>query len=166
MRSQSQEWEDCDMNGFSEINFIHNFRMSRATFNYICQHLSRTLSWQDTQLSPPISLRKQVGVGLYLLATGAGYRTLLNLLGLAKSSVCSIVHEFCKALHHVLMPQYINTSSYLKEMSWHLALSSSKFSIQMIKCLFCSEKSVIPQNITKQVIPWLTISIVQGHVNN
>ena len=95
------------MNGFTETDFIQNFRMSRVTFNYICQPLSTRLSRQDTQFRPPMSLRKHVGVGLYWLATGAAYRMLSNLFCIAKSSVCLIVHEFCKAVHHVLMPDYI-----------------------------------------------------------
>ena len=48
-----------------------------------------------------------MGVGLNWVATGVGYRTLANLFGIAKSSVCAIVHDFCKAVHQVHMPDYI-----------------------------------------------------------
>ncbi len=56
MRQWSQEWWDCDVNGFTETDFIQNFRMSRGTFNYICQRLSSRLSLQDAQFRQPISL--------------------------------------------------------------------------------------------------------------
>ncbi len=69
-QSRSQDWWDRDVNGFTETDFIQNFRMSRATFNYIFQRLSTRLSKQDTQFRRPISLRKRAGVGLYWLATG------------------------------------------------------------------------------------------------
>ena len=51
-------------------------------------------------------MRKQIGVGLYCVATGEGYHTLANLFGIAKSSVCAIVHDLCKTVHQVLMPDY------------------------------------------------------------
>ena len=69
MRTRSQEWWDHDVNNFTETDFIQNFRMSRATFQYICQRLSTRLSREDTQFRRPISLRKRVGVGLYLLSS-------------------------------------------------------------------------------------------------
>ena len=48
-----------------------------------------------------------MGVGQYWVAKGEGYCTLANLFDIAKSSVCAIVHDFCKAVHQVLMPDYI-----------------------------------------------------------
>ena len=107
MRRRRQEW--WDVAGYTEQEFFQNFRMSRNTFHHICQRLYPRLL-RDTSFRRSISLRKQVGVGLYWVATVAGYRTLANLFGIAKSSVYAIVHDFCKAMHQVLMPDYIKLS--------------------------------------------------------
>lgn len=108
MKNRSQEWWDEDVNGrFTEMEFLQNFRMSKATFNYICQRLSTRLERQDTNMRRPIPLAKRVGVALYWLATGSCYRTLANLFGIANSSICGIIHDFCQAVREVLMPEYI-----------------------------------------------------------
>jgi len=107
MRRWSQEWWDQVVAGYTEQEYFQNFRMSRNTFHHICQRLSPRLSRGDTSFRRSISLREQVGVGLYWVATGVGYRTLANLFGIAKSCVCPIVHDFCKAVNQVLMPDYI-----------------------------------------------------------
>ncbi|KAK7912492.1 hypothetical protein WMY93_012703 [Mugilogobius chulae] len=107
VRSRSQEWGDIDVGRFTDMNFIHNFRMTRGTFEYISECLSCALSRQETHFRRPVSLRKRVAVGLYWLATGACYRTISNLFGIAKSTVCTMVHDFCRAVRQVLMPDYI-----------------------------------------------------------
>uniref|UniRef100_A0A8P4G155 NACHT, LRR and PYD domains-containing protein 12 n=1 Tax=Dicentrarchus labrax TaxID=13489 RepID=A0A8P4G155_DICLA len=59
MWSQSQEWWNCDVNGFTDTDFLQNFSISRDTLNYICQRLSTRFSRQDAQFRRPISMRKE-----------------------------------------------------------------------------------------------------------
>ena len=117
MRRWSQEWWDQVVAGYTEEEFVQNFRMSRNAFHHICQRLSPRHSRGHTSFRRSIYLRKQVGVGLYWVAMGADYRTLANLFGIAKSSVCAIVHDFCKAVHQILIPDYIKIpqGDYLQE---------------------------------------------------
>lgn len=67
--SQSQRWWVCDVIGFTKTDFIQNFRTPRHTFDHICL-------WLSTRLQR--TLRKCVGVGLYQLATVAGYTVLTD----------------------------------------------------------------------------------------
>uniref|UniRef100_A0A3B5B0G1 DDE Tnp4 domain-containing protein n=1 Tax=Stegastes partitus TaxID=144197 RepID=A0A3B5B0G1_9TELE len=91
-----------DARGFTD--FIHNFQMTRVTFMYICKRLFLTLSGQDTSLVAHIGEET-----CWRWAVLAGNRCLLpriaNLFGIV--TVCSIVHEFCRAVRHVLMPEDI-----------------------------------------------------------
>uniref|UniRef100_A0A3B3H2W4 DDE Tnp4 domain-containing protein n=1 Tax=Oryzias latipes TaxID=8090 RepID=A0A3B3H2W4_ORYLA len=77
VRSRSQAWWDADVSGFTDAEFISNFIMTRSTFNYICECLRLTLSREETCLRRPITVQKRVGV--YWLATGACYGTIVNL---------------------------------------------------------------------------------------
>jgi hypothetical protein len=50
---------------------------------------------------------KQVAVTLYWLASSAEYRTIGNLFGVGKSTVCSIVHKVCEAIYEDLLNVYV-----------------------------------------------------------
>ena len=56
----------------------------------------------------PISVQQSVAITLWCLATPAEYRTISQLCGVARSSVCEIVHETCRAIVNVLLKEYIN----------------------------------------------------------
>ena len=52
-----------------------NFRVTRATFEYICQLVGQALRRQDTHMRDAIPVEKTVGASLWRLANGECYRS-------------------------------------------------------------------------------------------
>lgn len=66
MQSWNQEWWDRDLNGFTQTDVIHNFRMSkqqRTTFNSTCRRLHKTLEVQTEFTLQNISPESDLGPG-------------------------------------------------------------------------------------------------------
>ena len=55
----------------------------------------------------PVSVEERVAVTTWKLATNVEYRTLSNLFGLGRSTVCTIVVETCNAIATHLLPVYV-----------------------------------------------------------
>ena len=62
---------------------------------------------EDTQFRQCIGTKKRVAITLWCLATPCEYRTISHLFGVARSTVCSIVHETCNAIVSVMLKEYI-----------------------------------------------------------
>ena len=58
-------------------------------------------------LRKSLSVEQRVAVTLWYLATPTEYRTIPHLFGIARSTVCEIVHETCHCIVDVLMKDYI-----------------------------------------------------------
>ena len=100
-------WEEivCDM--FTVQDWIENFRVSRETFLYICAQLQHKIVKHNTRFRQAISVQKRVAITLWVLATPCKYRSVAHLFGLARCTVCCIVHDTCKAIVKLLLPNYI-----------------------------------------------------------
>ncbi len=107
VRERSQDWWEHIVAGFTKEQWVRNFRMSNPTFDMLCQSLSTFLSYDDTTFRWAIPLQMRVGVALWWLATGAGYRTLAHLFGISSALVCLIVNDFCQAMRDELWREYI-----------------------------------------------------------
>ena len=104
-------WCEIVKKTFTERDWIENFRMRKATFEYLCQQLSSSLRKQDTVFRKAISVEKRVAVTLWCLATPCEYRTIAHLFGIARSSVCEIVQETCALIVSKLFHKYIHFPS-------------------------------------------------------
>ena len=81
--------------------------MNRETFEYLCAQLRPHIQRQNTRLRTPISVEHRLAITLWCLSTCSEYRTIGHLFGVARCTVCVIVHDTCAAIVSVLFDQYI-----------------------------------------------------------
>ena len=62
-----------------------NFRVSRATFEFICQRVGPVMQRQSTRMRDAIPVDKRVAASLWRLATGDCYRSCGLMIGLTKT---------------------------------------------------------------------------------
>lgn len=100
-------WERCNHPDFPEEEFRRAFRMSRATFNMICDELDPIINKKDTMLRAAIPVRQRVAVCIWRLATGEPLRLVSKRFGLGISTCHKLVLEVCSAIKTVLMPKFL-----------------------------------------------------------
>ena len=76
----------------------NDFRVSKKTFDYICQLVGPYLSRQNTRLRKAIPFNKCVGIALWRLGTGNSYRTTGIMFGQGNSAVIKICEDFMGTL--------------------------------------------------------------------
>ena len=98
-------WDDVVLNSFGPLDWRNNFRNGKQTFNYLCHKLQPLIEKQNTNMRKPVSVEKHVSISLWILATSSEYCTVF---GLARCTVCVIVHKICKAIIQSLQLVYIS----------------------------------------------------------
>ena len=102
-------WEDVVLSNFGHHDWMENFRMSRDTFQYLCDQLRPQIQRKNTRMRRSVSTERRVAITLWVLATPAEYRSVAHLFGLARCTVCVIVNETCRAIVRKLLPIYIGS---------------------------------------------------------
>ncbi|KAJ0263052.1 Nuclease [Hirschfeldia incana] len=101
-------WDRVSRPDFPEEDFRREFRMSRSTFNLICEELDATVTKKNTMLRDAIPAPKRVAVCVWRLATGAPLRHVSERFGLGISTCHKLVIEVCRAIYDVMMPKYLS----------------------------------------------------------
>lgn len=94
----SDFWDVQVQKEFTNKEWLETFRMSKITFKRLCEKLKYDLTPKCSHVRKPISLEKRVAMSLYKLASGAEYRIVSELFGVARSTVCRFVRMFCEVL--------------------------------------------------------------------
>ncbi|KAL3532648.1 hypothetical protein ACH5RR_006169 [Cinchona calisaya] len=100
-------WEQYNSPDFPEEEFKNAFRMSKATFDMICEELESVVTKKDTMLRLAIPVRQRVAVCIWRLATGEPLREVSKRFGLGISTCHKLVLEVCSAIRNVLMPKFL-----------------------------------------------------------
>lgn len=108
VKDRSKDWWDQHNHpNFPEEDFRRDFRMSKATFNIICEELESTVMKKNTMLREAIPVRQRVAVCIWRLATGEPLRLVSKRFGLGISTCHKLVLEVCSAIRTVLMPKFL-----------------------------------------------------------
>ncbi|CAO2203823.1 unnamed protein product [Urochloa humidicola] len=108
VKDRSRDWWDkCSSPDYPEEDFRRAFRMSRATFDMICDALGSAVAKEDTMLRAAIPVRQRVAVCIWRLATGEPLRLVSKRFGLGISTCHKLVLEVCAAIKTVLMPRFL-----------------------------------------------------------
>ncbi|GAV72984.1 DDE_4 domain-containing protein [Cephalotus follicularis] len=100
-------WHKCNHPDFPEEEFKRDFRMSKATFDMICEELDSVVTKKNTMLRDAIPVRQRVAVCIWRLATGEPLRLVSKRFGLGISTCHKLVLEVCSAIKTVLMSKYV-----------------------------------------------------------
>lgn len=107
-------WEQCNRPDFPEEEFRKAFRMSKATFDFICRELESVVTKKDTMLRLAIPVRQRVAVCIWRLATGEPLREVSKRFGLGISTCHKLVLEVCTAIKGVLMAKFVQWPDGMK----------------------------------------------------
>ncbi|KAL6626893.1 hypothetical protein ACP70R_030619 [Stipagrostis hirtigluma subsp. patula] len=100
-------WDRMSSPACPEDEFRRAFRMSRATFEAVCEELGAAVAKEDTMLRAAIPVRQRVAVCIWRLATGEPLRLVSKRFGLGISTCHKLVLEVCAAIKAVLMPKAV-----------------------------------------------------------
>jgi hypothetical protein len=101
-------WDRLSDPACPEVEFRKAFRMSRPTFDALCEEISAAVSKEDTlQVHAAIPVHQRVAVCLWHLATGEPDREVSSRFGIRISTCHNIVLQVCAALTTVLLPKAV-----------------------------------------------------------
>lgn len=150
MLDRASQWWDTIVPGFTETMWLENFRMSEATFTYLCNKLRPAMQRRNTSFRNCVPLRKRVAIALWKLATGSEYRSISQLFGVSTTTVWRCVKDLCAAAETLLMPEQIHLPDETKfrEMAFYF---ESKWGLpQCVGAIDCVHVPIIaPKHFQK-----------------
>lgn len=101
-------WQHVMSAEFGDQDWLHNFHVSRESFEHLCETLREHIQTQDTAWRPATPVEKKVAVFLWRLANNCHYKVLSQLFGVGRSSACLVLKESVQAMLLHVAPKVIH----------------------------------------------------------
>lgn len=125
------------LNHYADSEWLESFRMSKTSFMKLCDLLEDELQpkMQILKAKEPVSVKKQVAIALYKVASCSEYRVVRNVFGVHKSTVKKCLYRVVKAINKVMAPVYISMPN--QDEATYIAMQFEKVSHipQIIGCI-------------------------------
>ncbi|CAC5400060.1 unnamed protein product [Mytilus coruscus] len=113
-KPRSRNWWDCIVPGFTDAEWIQNFRINKETFDFLKENLHDTLVKCDTPFRKALTVDLKIASTLWKLASNCEYRTVAHLFGIARSTACSAFHDVVTSINETLAPRFIRNPTIEK----------------------------------------------------
>ncbi|KAM4677598.1 uncharacterized protein O3C94_009686 [Discoglossus pictus] len=100
-------WDTVIEKTFSNFDWTESFRMTKSTFDYLCEQLRPVIQRVDTNMRRAIPAEVRLAMTLWRLGSSCEYRTIEKIFGVSRSTICKIVRDVCEAVVSILTPRYI-----------------------------------------------------------
>eukprot|EP00079_Xenopus_tropicalis_P018484 XP_004920283.1 PREDICTED: putative nuclease HARBI1 [Xenopus tropicalis] len=100
-------WDTVIEKAFSNFDWIESFRMTKSTFDYLCDQLRPAMQKTVPDAGQTMPLEVRLAITLWRLGSSSPYRTNENIFGVSRSAIVMIVRDVCEAIISVFTPRFI-----------------------------------------------------------
>lgn len=96
---------------FDDEEWKAQFRVSRATFDYLVEVLGPAIKRRRTNYRVPIEPRRRLAITLWWFARSGEYRSIADMFGVGIATVCIIVRQVTSAIVERLYHRFVSLPS-------------------------------------------------------
>ena len=108
IKPRSCDWWDNVVPMFTNEDWKQNFKVTKSTFDFICNRLDPYLKPNKNLIRPSTGTQKKVAIALYKLASCAEYRVVANQFGTHKSVIQQYLYRFSEAVIAEFTKDYLS----------------------------------------------------------
>lgn len=109
-RSPGQNfWSSAEL--FDDEEWKAQFRVSRATFDYLVDRIGPAIRRRRTNYRVPIEPRRRLAITLWWFARSGEYRSIASMFGVGIATVCVIVRQVTSAILERLYRRFVSLPS-------------------------------------------------------